>query len=208
MLTNCLIFFNLFAFLFLRFLCIKVPLFFVLFMFIFSLASLFLHVIPKFFRPALIDCSEDDFYRLLQLNSRWFSPYLNSLCTTISLLLSLFFTFSLPSLHLLLIPSPPHLHHLLTNSPPSPHLPSTTSPHHLDSFPLLSMQDETPVSSFVRMFGRHPVVAWDDMKLGEALATFRKGGWGCVCLLLFPFHALHLYCSLHFFLSLLLTPST
>ena len=32
------------------------------------------------------------------------------------------------------------------------------------------------MSSFVRMFGRHPVVAWDDMKLGEALATFRKGG--------------------------------
>ena len=39
-----------------------------------------------------------------------------------------------------------------------------------------NIQDHTSVGSFIRLFGRHPVVAWHDMSLGETLATFRKGG--------------------------------
>jgi metal transporter CNNM len=39
----------------------------------------------------------------------------------------------------------------------------------------LDPDDETLVSNFVRLFGRQPVIAWHDMKLGEALSHFRKG---------------------------------
>jgi metal transporter CNNM len=38
----------------------------------------------------------------------------------------------------------------------------------------LDPEDEIPVSSFIRLFGRRPVVAWHDERLGEILTTFKK----------------------------------
>jgi CBS domain containing-hemolysin-like protein len=36
------------------------------------------------------------------------------------------------------------------------------------------IQDETPVRSFVELFGRKPAVIWHDSKLGETLTMFRQ----------------------------------
>ena len=35
-------------------------------------------------------------------------------------------------------------------------------------------QDDIPISNFVDLFGRSPLVAWHDDKLGETLATFKR----------------------------------
>ena len=36
-----------------------------------------------------------------------------------------------------------------------------------------TIQDETPVSNFMDLFGRKPAVVWHDSKLGETLSMFK-----------------------------------
>ena len=37
----------------------------------------------------------------------------------------------------------------------------------------IKLQDETPVRSFMDLFGRKPAVVWHDSKLGETLSMFK-----------------------------------